>query len=244
MRGSSNTFQKTKHIERIVNEIISGLSCRQGERAVRGRPVFWSCWEGWSVTDLQEEAKLRESICRYGRSLFERGLTPGSSGNISLSLDDGGWLVTPTNASLGFLDPARLSRLDAQWKADQWRPADQGDSAARALYESRGMRRGPSCICIRPIRSRCRCCRTSTPGGVAAAHRLLSDARRQCRSGAVLPSGRSGGRGCDPWPGRAPRGGAVGQSRPGGGGRNRWRPRCSPPRSWRKQRNYICFCAT
>jgi ribulose-5-phosphate 4-epimerase/fuculose-1-phosphate aldolase len=57
------------------------------------------------------ETKAREDICRFGRSLFERGLTPGSSGNISLRLDDGGWLVTPTNASLGFLEPARLSRL-------------------------------------------------------------------------------------------------------------------------------------
>ena len=57
------------------------------------------------------DAKLREDICRFGRSLFERGLTPGSSGNISLRLDDGGWLVTPTNASLGFLDPTRISRL-------------------------------------------------------------------------------------------------------------------------------------
>lgn len=60
------------------------------------------------------DARLREEICRYGRSLFERGLTPGSSGNISLRLEDGGWLVTPTNASLGFLDPARISRLDAE----------------------------------------------------------------------------------------------------------------------------------
>jgi len=59
------------------------------------------------------EPKLREEICRLGRSLFERGLTPGSSGNISVKLDDGGWLVTPTNASLGYLDPANLSRLGA-----------------------------------------------------------------------------------------------------------------------------------
>src|SRR3981189_2504990 len=59
------------------------------------------------------ENKVREEICRLGRPLFERGLTPGSSGNISVRLDDGGWLVTPTNASLGFLDPARLSRLSA-----------------------------------------------------------------------------------------------------------------------------------
>jgi ribulose-5-phosphate 4-epimerase/fuculose-1-phosphate aldolase len=56
---------------------------------------------------------LREQICRLGRSLFDRGLTPGSSGNISVRCDDGGWLVTPTNASLGALDPAKLSRLDA-----------------------------------------------------------------------------------------------------------------------------------
>ena len=57
------------------------------------------------------ETGVREEICRLGRSLFERGLTPGSSGNISVQMDDGGWLVTPTNASLGSLDPARLSRL-------------------------------------------------------------------------------------------------------------------------------------
>ncbi len=54
------------------------------------------------MTDVSatSESSLREAICRFGRSLFERGLTPGSSGNISLRLDDGGWLVTPTNASL------------------------------------------------------------------------------------------------------------------------------------------------
>jgi ribulose-5-phosphate 4-epimerase/fuculose-1-phosphate aldolase len=60
------------------------------------------------------ETKLREQICLYGKSLFDRSLTPGSSGNISVRMPDGGWLVTPTNASLGFLDPARISRLDAR----------------------------------------------------------------------------------------------------------------------------------
>ena len=59
-----------------------------------------------------DETKAREAICRFGRSLFERGLTPGSSGNISVRCGDG-FLVTPTNASLGFLDPAKLARLDA-----------------------------------------------------------------------------------------------------------------------------------
>jgi len=62
---------------------------------------------------MSTENDLRDSICLFGRSLFERGLTAGSSGNISVRLSDGGWLTTPTNSSLGFLDPARLSRLDA-----------------------------------------------------------------------------------------------------------------------------------
>jgi 3-dehydro-4-phosphotetronate decarboxylase len=61
---------------------------------------------------VSDESQLRETICRFGRSLFERGLTAGSSGNISVRLKDGGWLTTPTNSSLGFLDPARLSKLD------------------------------------------------------------------------------------------------------------------------------------
>src|SRR4051794_27182760 len=84
------------------------------------------------------ETKLREAICRFGRSLFERGLTPGSSGNISVRTEDGGWLVTPTNASLGWLDPARLSKLDAAG----WLVA--GDAPTKeiplhtAVYETRG----------------------------------------------------------------------------------------------------------
>ncbi|MEM7258078.1 MAG: 3-oxo-tetronate 4-phosphate decarboxylase [Pseudomonadota bacterium] len=57
------------------------------------------------------DTKLRDDICRFARSLFERGLTMGSSGNISVKTSDG-WLVTPTNASLGHLDPDRLSLLD------------------------------------------------------------------------------------------------------------------------------------
>jgi ribulose-5-phosphate 4-epimerase/fuculose-1-phosphate aldolase len=59
---------------------------------------------------MSEESRLREEICRLGASIFERGLTAGSSGNISARLADG-WLMTPTNVSLGRLDPARLSKL-------------------------------------------------------------------------------------------------------------------------------------
>ena len=83
------------------------------------------------------EAKIREDICRFGRSLFERGLTPGSSGNISVRLPDGGFLVTPTNASLGFLDPARLSRLDAQAKLVSGDAPTKEIPLHSALYETR-----------------------------------------------------------------------------------------------------------
>ena len=78
------------------------------------------------------ESSLREAICAHGASLFERGLTAGSSGNISVRLDDG-WLLTPTDSCLGTLDPARLAKLD--WSA---------------------RRRARSCICIRPTRPPCR----------------------------------------------------------------------------------------
>jgi len=57
------------------------------------------------------ESELRDAIVAHGRSLFARGLSPGTSGNIS-ARTDGGWLMTPTNSSLGALDPERLSRLD------------------------------------------------------------------------------------------------------------------------------------
>lgn len=62
---------------------------------------------------MHEINRMREDICRTGQSLFERGLTSGSTGNISVRLPDGGWLMTPTNVSMGSLDPARLSLFDA-----------------------------------------------------------------------------------------------------------------------------------
>lgn len=59
------------------------------------------------------ETRLRELICRLAESMFDRGLTGGSTGNISARTDDGGLLVSPTGTSFGRLDPARLSRFDA-----------------------------------------------------------------------------------------------------------------------------------
>jgi ribulose-5-phosphate 4-epimerase/fuculose-1-phosphate aldolase len=87
------------------------------------------------------QAKIREEICRFGRSLFERGLTPGSSGNISVRLEDGGQVVTPTNASLGFLDPAKLSRLDASGKLICGDAPTKEVPLHTALYQTRGSAR-------------------------------------------------------------------------------------------------------
>lgn len=68
------------------------------------------------MTDMTE-SQARDEICRIGHSLFERGYVHATAGNISIRLDEeygGGYLITPTDACLGFLDPARLARLDAQ----------------------------------------------------------------------------------------------------------------------------------
>jgi ribulose-5-phosphate 4-epimerase/fuculose-1-phosphate aldolase len=87
------------------------------------------------------ETRIREDICRLGRSLLERGLTPGSSGNISVKLDDGGYMVTPTNASLGSLDPARLSRLSADGKLVSGDAPTKEVPLHTALYQTRGTAR-------------------------------------------------------------------------------------------------------
>jgi ribulose-5-phosphate 4-epimerase/fuculose-1-phosphate aldolase len=66
-----------------------------------------------TVSALSEASRLREAICKVGKSIFDRGLTFGSTGNVSVRMGDGSLLMTPTNASLGELDPARLAHTDA-----------------------------------------------------------------------------------------------------------------------------------
>src|ERR1700731_1340275 len=83
------------------------------------------------------ETRIREEICRLGRSLFERGLTPGSSGNISVKLENAGYMVSPTNASLGSFDPDRLSRLDADGKLISGDGSTKEVPLNSALYQTR-----------------------------------------------------------------------------------------------------------
>jgi ribulose-5-phosphate 4-epimerase/fuculose-1-phosphate aldolase len=93
--------------------------------------------QGGNEDAAMTETAVREEICRLGRSLFDRGLTPGSSGNISVRCEDGGWLVTPTNASLGSLDPARLSRLDASGRLASGDAPTKEVPLHTALYQTR-----------------------------------------------------------------------------------------------------------
>ena len=85
---------------------------------------------------MASESALRDDICRLGASIYERGLTHGSTGNVSAKCDDG-WLLTPTGSNLGRLDPARISKLD--WTGKHL----SGDAPSKeaflhlAMYEER-----------------------------------------------------------------------------------------------------------
>ncbi|HYZ39971.1 MAG TPA: 3-oxo-tetronate 4-phosphate decarboxylase [Stellaceae bacterium] len=82
------------------------------------------------------EAKLREEICAIGQSIFARGLTAGSSGNVSAKTEDG-WLMTPTGSSLGRLDPARLSKLGPDGRPVSGDPPTKESFLHRVMYEER-----------------------------------------------------------------------------------------------------------
>src|SRR6201997_2591059 len=82
------------------------------------------------------EAKLREEICAIGASIFARGLTAGSSGNISVKTDEG-WLMTPTGSSLGRLDPTRLSKLGQDGRLVSGDPPTKESFLHRVMYEER-----------------------------------------------------------------------------------------------------------
>ena len=86
---------------------------------------------------MSEEAKLREQICLLAKSLFDRGLTGGSTGNISTRTADGGLLVSPTGTSFGRLDPGRLSRFDANGKLIDGDPPTKEMPLHSAFYDTR-----------------------------------------------------------------------------------------------------------
>lgn len=88
------------------------------------------------------EARLREEICRVGQSLFARGYAHGTAGNVSVRLDDG-WLITPTDACLGFLDPALLAKVDSGGNAVSGDRPSKTLALHRAIY---GADPGARCV--------------------------------------------------------------------------------------------------
>jgi ribulose-5-phosphate 4-epimerase/fuculose-1-phosphate aldolase len=86
---------------------------------------------------MSAEARLRESLCGLAASLFQRGLTHGSTGNISARCEDGGLLVSPTGTSFGRLDPARLARFDAAGRQVGGDPPTKEMPLHRAFYDTR-----------------------------------------------------------------------------------------------------------
>ena len=116
------------------------------------------------------ETRLRDEIAEFGAFLTGQGLAHGSTGNISVRLEDG-WLITPTNSRLGRLDPARIAKLDPDGRLTAGDPPSKEAFLHRCVYEMRP-ERGQSSICTRPTRSRSRawpasipttCCRRSPP---------------------------------------------------------------------------------
>lgn len=83
-----------------------------------------------------KETAVRDTIVRLAQSLFQRGYTVGSSGNISARIEDG-MLMTPTNSCFGFLDPARLSKLDNSGKLVSGDPPSKEIFLHNAFYETR-----------------------------------------------------------------------------------------------------------
>ncbi len=86
------------------------------------------------------ETKLRDRIAEFGKSIFDRGMPAGSSGNISVRLEDG-WLLTPTNSCLGRLDPARISKLAPDGRHIGGDPPSKELFLHGAMYEMRGSAR-------------------------------------------------------------------------------------------------------
>jgi ribulose-5-phosphate 4-epimerase/fuculose-1-phosphate aldolase len=88
------------------------------------------------------ESCLREKLCLLAKSLYDRGLAHGTAGNISARCADGGLLVSPTNSSLGFLDPDQLSRFDQNGLLVGGMKPTKEMALHNAFYETRGTETG------------------------------------------------------------------------------------------------------
>ena len=95
---------------------------------------------------LSKESQAREDLCRLGKSLFDRGYVHGAAGNISIKLADG-FLITPTDACLGLLDPAKLAKLDVDANQVSGEKASKSIALHARIYSATAPFNDPaSCI--------------------------------------------------------------------------------------------------
>lgn len=126
------------------------------------------------------ENQARDAICRTGQSLFARGYVHATAGNISVALDaeaGGGWLITPTDACLGFLDPARLARVDAAGHQTSGDRASKTLVLHRRICDASAATARPARCVIHTHSTHCVALSlradTAVPGVVPGAHELL-----------------------------------------------------------------------
>lgn len=91
---------------------------------------------------MTDELQLRKEICRVGRSLFERGYMHATAGNISVRLADG-FLITPTDACLGFLEPEGLAKVSLNGMQQSGDQASKALALHRSIYDA-----DPAASCV------------------------------------------------------------------------------------------------
>lgn len=84
---------------------------------------------------MTDETELRDEICRVGRSLFKRGYVHATAGNISARLEDG-FLITPSDACMGFLEPQKLARVGLDGQQQSGGRASKALVLHRAIYDA------------------------------------------------------------------------------------------------------------
>jgi 3-dehydro-4-phosphotetronate decarboxylase len=135
------------------------------------------------------ENQAREDICRVGQSLFARGYVHATAGNISVQLDatqGGGFLITPTDACLGFLDPARLARLDAQGQQISGDKASKTIVLHRRIYEASASTGAPARCVIHTHSTHCVALTLGVGSSGSGVAMIESNVGVQCEDGCEL----------------------------------------------------------
>ena len=112
---------------------------------------------------LSKESQAREDICRIGKSLFDRGYVHATAGNISVKLESG-FLITPTDACLGFLDPARLALLDHNMQQISGDVASKTIAIHARVYSSTASFYTPAACVIHTHSTHCVALSLQSPG--------------------------------------------------------------------------------